>query len=85
MAEAEQFQVTDHHCAFMALGPVTPKETDLPDLQLAESFDLPVIKDIPAYSTVFMDPSVPIRYLGLCSGASMQIVRSFVERGKVIA
>ena len=56
VADADQFQVTEHNSAFMALGPVTPEETNRPDLQLTESLDLPVIKDIPADSTVFMDP-----------------------------
>ena len=78
--------MTEHHCAFMALGPVIPKETHLPIPKLAESSDIPVIKDIPADPSAFMDPSVPIiRYLGLCNGASLQIVRSFIERGKVLA
>ena len=69
----------------MALGLVIPEEPNLLIQQLAESSDLPVLKDILADSSIFTEPSVAIRYLGLCNGASMQIVRSFVERGKMIA
>ena len=69
----------------MALGPATAEMEQLPISELSESSNLQVVKDIPADPTVFTDPTVPIRYLGLCSGASQQIIRSFLERGKVMA
>ena len=69
----------------MALGPTIAEMEHLPISQLSESFDLPAVKDIIVDPIVFTDPTVPIHYLGLCSGASQQIIRSFVERGKVMA
>ena len=45
-----------------------PWSSHLPIPQLVETYyDLPVIKDLPSDPSVFTDPKVPVKYLGLCS------------------
>ena len=72
--------------AFMALAEhrtTSLIESELP--QLAEAAELPSIVNISGFSFYFSDPSNAIRYLGLCCGASMHIVRSLVSRGRFFA
>jgi hypothetical protein len=71
---------------FMALAndrTPTVRKTDLP--HLAEAAELPSFVSIPSFEFYFSDPSNAIRYLGLCCGASMHIVRSLVSRGRFFA
>ena len=72
--------------AFMALAdhrtPTVP-ESDLP--KLAEAAELPNLVNISSFHLYFSDPANAIRYLGLCCGASMHIVRSLVSRGRFFA
>jgi hypothetical protein len=75
-----------HYEAFMASHEVNAEVPSHPALpSLAESAELPSLVDIPGCGGDFSDPSTGVRYLGLCSGASIQILKSLVDRGRFIA
>ena len=77
---------TIHYEAFMAVHHASKEASEAPTLPvLLESRDLPSLIDIPSCGDDFSDPSTAIRYLGLCSGASTQILRSLVHQGRFIA
>ena len=72
--------------AFMALSEHStsaPTHNELPTL--AEATNLPSIVTIPPFEFYFSDPSNVVRYLGLCCGASMHIIRTLVSRGRFLA
>ena len=59
------------------------KPPELPSM--VEAKDPPSLTDIPGVESAFSDPLTPIRYLGLCSGASVHLIRSLVLRGRYLA
>jgi hypothetical protein len=77
---------TIHYEAFLAVHHASKEALEAPSLPvLLESRDSPSLIDIPSCGDDFSDPSTAIRYLGLCSGASTQILRSLVHQGRFIA
>ena len=75
-----------YESAFMAILQDNALEVKQPELQpLSEADNLPVLIDIPGTGSAFSDPLTPIRYPGLCCGASMHLVKSPVLRGRYFA
>jgi hypothetical protein len=56
------------------------KKAELPCL--SESMELHSLNAIPSCE---FEPSTPVRYLGLCCGASMHVIRSLVDEGRYFA
>ena len=72
--------------AFMAIAQNSSsnsKPSELPSMVGAK--DLPSLTDIPGVESAFSDPLTPIRYLGLCIGAGVHLIRSLVLRGRYLA
>ena len=72
--------------AFMAIAQNIPSDSKPPELpSMVEAKDLPLLTDIPGVESAFSDSLTPIRYLGLCSGASVHLIKSLVLRGRYLA
>ncbi len=75
-----------YESAFMAIADDSSANLSQPILpSMAEAAELPSLVGIPGNGFSFSDPSNAIRYLGLCCGASMHIIRSLVLRGRFFA
>lgn len=77
---------TIHYEAFMAIHHDSQEVSKPPSFPvLSEPQDLPPLFDIPSCGDDFSDSSIAVRYLGLYSGASTQILLSLVNQGRFIA
>ena len=69
----------------MALQQDSAADTEQPTFKpLSEASDLPRLTEIPGTKSL-SDPLTPVRYLGLCCGASVHLIRLLVHRGKFFA
>ena len=74
-----------YESAFMALQQDSDADAQQPDLKpLSEASDLPKLTDIPGTASL-SDPLTPVRYLGLCCGASVHLIKLLVHRGRFFA
>ncbi len=84
--DEKDVKAVHYESAFMALEKdrtPTYSETGLP--LLAEAAELPSLVSIQSFEFYLSDPSNAIRYLGLCCGASMHVIRSIISRGRFFA